>query len=329
MQINLSIGMKMLRTPANIYLMHNLKLIYPNILASIIHHARLVYDAHEIHIGKRINKTKKQHILTCFDRMNEKLAIRFSHLIIQASVERAIFFKKYYKTKMPLALENHANYSMPIKNNVNLIKSNLNLAANDKIVIFTGFITYNGNQKIENVIQSLHYLEKNIHFCLLGPVSDYAKNKFMLVIQSENLEKRVHFLQPVQAEKVVSCISDADVAVIPIAGTTFNSKFSALNKISQSLMAGLPICCSNYPNLRRIVKNNKYGEIGSLFNENNPQEIAYAIKYCLDHDMATSFRNNATKLAKEVFNWENEEVKLLRNIQLLLSDTINCNDVSL
>ncbi len=313
---NFTIGRYIIKTKADIYLMHNLKLFYPSIIAKFVNGSKIVYDAHELHMAKRPNKTFKQKILTKYDILKEKYLIRISSLIIQASKQRAIYFSEFYRTKEPLVIENFANYVNLVNFEGLRIKDFLGLKDFNQIIIFTGFISIGGNQRIDKVIQSLVYLDKNVHFCVLGFGTDGIKEELKMIAQKHGVSTRFHFIPPVLSDEVVSYISQADVAVIPIYATSLNSRHSALNKVSQSLMAGLPLACSNYENLLEVAQNNNVGTVGQVFEVNQPESIAEAISMCLKHK--NEYSKNALELAKYYFNWESQEDKLLSEFNKIL-----------
>ena len=150
----------------------------------------------------------------------------------------------------------------------------------------------------------------------MGFGNDSAKSKLSDIAKEFKVSKRFHFIPPVLSKYVVSYISEADVAVIPILANSLNSRYSALNKVSQSLMAGLPLASSNYENLIEIVLNNPIGRVGSVFNVNDPIEISQAIKDCLYND--NLYGKNSLQLAEKYMNWEREEKKLLKCIKVMI-----------
>jgi len=94
-------------------------------------------------------------------------------------------------------------------------------------------------------------------------------------------------------------------------GESVNTRLSALNKVSEYLMAGLPIACTAYPNLERIVHYNPIGPVGETFDVLSPDSIAKTIRRLLDQGDTGRYRENALLLAHSLLNWEHEELRLL------------------
>ena len=74
-------------------------------------------------------------------------------------------------------------------------------------------------------------------------------------------------------------------------------------------MAGLPIIASDFPEMSSIVVDNG---LGFTVNPENPQDIASKINTILsDPSIYQEMVDNTKRVAKDVYNWENQEAKLL------------------
>ena len=279
----------------DLVIMHNIYPLFSIIPSYKLKHFNIIYDAHELNFDKRTNNNLINNILKWIDYINERIILKHCKLVFQASNERAYYFAKLYKTSIPIVIENYVNYIKIYPNNIEeYIIDNLPLGT--KTIIYTGNISSGGNQRIDNVISSLKYLDSSIHFCILGIGNHNIKERLIEYARENGVENRIHYINPVKSELVVNLISKANVAVIPIYANCLNSKYSALNKLSQSLMAGLPIACSDYENLRKLVLDNEIGQVGDVFNVMSPQSIAQAINNCLQNE--TIFRQRALELAR-------------------------------
>jgi len=316
---NYKIFVWIMKNHIDLVIMHNIYPMFSIIPSYKLKKFNIIYDAHELHFNKRDNNILINNILKWIDYINERIILKHCKLVFQASDERAQYFAKLHKTSIPIVIENHANYIETYPNNV---KRNIidNLPLGTKIIIYTGNISLGGNQRIDNVINSLKYLDSSIHFCILGIGNSNIKERLIEYARVNGVENRIHYINPVKSELVVNLISKANVAVIPIYANCLNSKYSALNKLSQSLMAGLPIACSNYDNLRKLILDNEIGQVGDVFNVMSPHSIAQAINNCLQNE--TIFRQRALELARFRINWENQEKILLKAINLVLSNKL-------
>ena len=75
------------------------------------------------------------------------------------------------------------------------------------------------------------------------------------------------------------------------------------------MAAGIPVVASNFPEIKKII----VGEgIGICFDPEDPEDIARAIKKILLSEIGyKKMKENAARAAKEKYNWEIEEKKLL------------------
>ena len=73
-------------------------------------------------------------------------------------------------------------------------------------------------------------------------------------------------------------------------------------------MAGLPVAVSDLPEMARIVK--KY-KVGNVFNPAKPQDISCVINSLLNNPDKYQECKLNTKKVNQIYNWENEEKKLL------------------
>jgi len=301
----------------DLVIMHNIYPLFSIIPSYKLKHFNIIYDAHELNFDKRTNNNLINNILKWIDYINERIILKHCKLVFQASNERAYYFAKLYKTSIPIVIENYVNYIKIYPNNIEeYIIDNLPLGT--KTIIYTGNISSGGNQRIDNVISSLKYLDSSIHFCILGIGNHNIKERLIEYARENGVENRIHYINPVKSELVVNLISKANVAVIPIYANCLNSKYSALNKLSQSLMAGLPIACSDYENLRKLVLDNEIGQVGDVFNVMSPHSIAQAINNCLQNE--TIFRQRALELARVRINWENQEKILFKAVNNVLGN---------
>jgi len=128
----------------------------------------------------------------------------------------------------------------------------------------------------------------------------------------------VKILPPCSYEDLFNYAQYCNFGIIPLTGNSLNTRLSALNKVSEYLMSGLPIICTNYENLSRIIYNNPVGLIGSTFDVNSTRSIADAIRLMIADNLFLDLKPNALKLAHNYFNWEKEEIKLLNIYESIL-----------
>lgn len=87
------------------------------------------------------------------------------------------------------------------------------------------------------------------------------------------------------------------------AAKCLNYYYSLPNKLFDYIHAGIPVLCSDLPELRRVVEG--YG-VGELVQDLSPEALAAAIRHCLEEEQLAVFRANTLR-ARQELNWEKEE----------------------
>ena len=190
----------------------------------------------------------------------------------------------------------------------NRLARELNLKDNP-ILFYSGGIYLGGGRRLDNVIEAIKSID-NIYLVIVGFMNDTVRQALEALTQERSLREKVFVLPPASQELLFEYASSADFGIIPLAGNSVNTKLSALNKMSEYLMAGLPVLSSNYKNLDGIINNNHIGCIGYTFDVLSPQSIKNAIQKLKDSNEILQMRENSLKLAQELMNWENEAKKI-------------------
>ena len=105
--------------------------------------------------------------------------------------------------------------------------------------------------------------------------------------------------------EMVQNAATADVGIHPIPTTNPQARYCLPNKLFEYAMAGLAVCVSDVPEMRRVV--DEYG-FGITIGSTSADGIAAAVN-SLDRDSITRFRSNAL-VAAEQLNWDQEQQKL-------------------
>jgi glycosyltransferase involved in cell wall biosynthesis len=115
---------------------------------------------------------------------------------------------------------------------------------------------------------------------------------------------------------VISICSVADVGIHPIENTCLNHFYCLPNKLFQYIQAGIPVLCSDFPEMRKIVNGYKVGEVFDVEDINN---ISNTINiFFEDMEKLMEYKNNCIK-ASATLNWNIEKIKLLDIYSQLLS----------
>jgi glycosyltransferase involved in cell wall biosynthesis len=119
----------------------------------------------------------------------------------------------------------------------------------------------------------------------------------------------VHFGRSVSQKQLVGYTSHADLGMIPyVASGSLNTLYCTPNKLFEYIEAGVPICASDLPELRNIVRGRG---IGDVYEMSTPRSIARAILDCKGRLSRGEFSREKRESAREMFSWRGQAQKLL------------------
>ncbi len=293
---------------ADVYHAHNLKFILMSFIASVIFRSKFVYDAHELHSEKYDEYTLYLRTKEKINVLIEKFVLLRCHAFIQASEERAEFIKLKYRTRKPYVINNY----MPLKKvdpSNNKLREVLNIENDWPIMFYSGGVYLGGGRRMDKVFHAMKDID-HLYFVIISFMNKSIKSELDNLLNELGLAGRVFILPPISNEHLFEFISSADFGVIPLDGKAINNQLSALNKVSEFMMAGLPFICTDYENLNRLIYDNGSGQIGETFDISSIESINKAIKSIIKDDRYKEYSVTALKLAHEKYNWEIEENKL-------------------
>ncbi len=87
-----------------------------------------------------------------------------------------------------------------------------------------------------------------------------------------------------------------------------NYYYALPNKIFDYIQAGVPVICSDFPEMKKIIEEYNVGEV---FNGLSPKDLGIQILQILTNLHKSKEYHNNCLTAKKILNWENEEKMLL------------------
>ena len=274
----------------DILLSNDLDTLLFNTLIHQIKKCKLIYDSHELftEAPEMKNSAFKRKIWLKI----EKLCIKKTNASYTVSAPIADFYNKKYGIKMQLVR------NMPIKKTI-LIP----YEEREDILIYQGAL--NMERGIEILIESLLFLPQ---FKLYIAGKGCLKEKLVELTKDLNLEERVLFTGNLDFEKLHNLTCKAKIGFSIEQGKSLNYYYALPNKIFDYVQAGVPVICSNFPEMKKIIENYHVGEV---FTGSDAKDLSKHIEALYNHpDKLNNYYNNCLS-AKKILNWENEEKKLL------------------
>lgn len=257
-------------------------------MASILRGVQRAYDAHEF-FPEQKNIVRRPRIYKIWKWIEKKMLPRYQHGYTVCESIATIFHEKYA-----------VNYKVII----NAPKSNSDLppAAGGKNLLYQGAI--NEGRGLDTLITAMTQINSELLIYGDGP---YLKNIKELT-NTHNLQHKVHFkgkFLPGELQKI-TCAAYIGINLVEPEG--LNEYYSLANKFFDYMHSEVPQVTMNFPEYAAI---NKKIEIAVLVNDLTVGNVADAINSLLnDNAKYDRLKQNCTKAAT-MYNWENEEKKLV------------------
>jgi glycosyltransferase involved in cell wall biosynthesis len=261
-------------------------------LTKIIKRKKLIYDSHELftEVPELENKNFKKNIWLKIEKTFIRKADK-SYTVCQSIADH---YNTLYGIKMQVI--RNLPISSPFPDDYTTRTSTL---------IYQGAL--NKDRGIEIMIEAMQFISG---FKLIIAGKGDLEKKLKVLSKELKLDDRIKFTGNLNFEDLRQYTKTTKLGFSLEQGKSLNYKYSLPNKIFDYIQAGVPVVCSNYPEMSRIVNDFK---LGLPINVKTGKELAEIINNLLSKpEQLLDFHNNCKIAAKEL-NWENEE-KLLKDI---------------
>ncbi|MDT3995805.1 glycosyltransferase, partial [Mammaliicoccus fleurettii] len=119
---------------------------------------------------------------------------------------------------------------------------------------------------------------------------------------------KIHFLDKVPFQELPSYTREAYLGFQVLQNICFNHYSASSNKLFEYMMAHVPVISCDFPEIKKVVDETN---TGIVVDPHNANEIAEAVNKLVSDEALRNRLSENTKQAKEIYNWNNEKVKLL------------------
>jgi glycosyltransferase involved in cell wall biosynthesis len=170
------------------------------------------------------------------------------------------------------------------------------------------FILYQGAVNEARGFEQLIPAMKQINVPLVICGDGNFMKKLKALVVEQGVEEKVILKGLVTPQELGDISNEAAIGIGIAEKEGLNQYLALPNKFFDYMHAGLPQVSMNYPEYQKI--NQEY-EVALLINDTKPETIANAVnKLMLDAVLYEKLRSNCLA-AREVYNWQQEEKKLL------------------
>lgn len=266
----------------------DLDTILPCYLAAKIKGKPCVYDAHEI-FTEIPELTGRPLVKKTWLRLESYVVPRipFAYTVNESLVD---IFRERYGASFQV-IRNISRLRLPVGNSRE-----------------SGYLFYQGvlnkGRGLEALIQAMKTIDGKLLLAGEGDLSGELRE----LVKSLDLEEKVVFLGFMKPEDLVPLMEGAAVATNLRAATALNDYYSLANKFFDYVHAGVPQITMRFPEYERV--NKKY-EVAILLDDLSVDGVRQAVLDLFTRkDLHERLKENCMR-AREVYNWEREEPKLL------------------
>ncbi len=269
--------------------------ILPCYFVSVLKRIPRVYDAHELFCEMKEIVTRP-FIYKCW-KMIERFSIPS--------------FKNGYTVNDFIAEEFKKMYGVEyaVIRNIAVAVPFVPSEKNQPYILYQGAV--NEGRCFEHLIPAMQWVSTPLVICGDGNFMDQAK----ALVKNYQLEDKVIFKGKVLPEDLTAITRSASIGITLFENTGTSNYYSLANRFFDYMQAGIPQICSDYPAYRKI---NNLFEIAVLIKDMQAENIARQINLLLNEPpLYNRLAANCTSAGK-IFNWQEEEKKLLEFYHKLL-----------
>lgn len=295
-EFNFRLFIYLLIHKADIFLSNDLDTLLANYLASVIRHKKLVYDSHELftEVPELVDRPRVQKIwLSMEKKILPKL--KYAYTVCDSIAE-------YYKQKYGLNMAVVRN--IPVCEN----KKTVSKKTDKNVLIYQGAL--NKARGIETMIDAMQFID-NAELWIVGSgdIEQQLRNR----AENLKLKQKVKFFGRVKPEDLRQITVQATLGLSLEQNVGLNYYYALPNKLFDYINAGVPVLCSNFPEMKNIIK--KYN-IGDTIAPDKAEVIAKKINSILKNKALLDKWKKNIAIAQQELCWQNEEKKLLSIFQM-------------
>jgi glycosyltransferase involved in cell wall biosynthesis len=270
---------------------------------------RLVYDSHEIFLETGTGARLPKPLRWALSAYEGRLARR-AFVLVTVNEGYADVLRRRIRPRRLIIVRNCPPRWEPPPEGSSPLRMAVGVSASQPLVLYHGLFA--PNRGIEELVEAMLVPGLEVmHVALLGFGS--TRPELERLAQDPRLQGRLHVLEAVPPDEVLSWVSGADVDVMALQRSSVNHWLCTPNKLWESLAAGVPVVVSEFPVMRRIVLDDPAGSLGRVCDPTRPASIAAAIRSIveLSREDRVALRTRCLQAAHERWNWEIESSRLV------------------
>lgn len=284
---------------ADLYYLHEYRLFPMVYVLARRSTAKIFYDAHDFYPGVHRDADLTpfwRRVFRPFLVWLEGLCLRHVAGMVTVNQGIADLYKETFGIDAEVTRNCHdPEMEAPVEKDIRQV---LGLGDGDFLLVTVG--NSKPGQDVRAALRAMTGLQAHVHLAFLGRGYDqYAPE-----ITDAGLEKRVHHLPPVAADRVVPFIRSADAALILYYGRSPNDHLSLPNGFFHGIAARLPTLYPGLPWIKEVAEG--YG-IGVEIDPRDPKSIRDGIERLMAGIENSGYLRENLALAARENTWAGEE----------------------
>ncbi len=303
-----------LASRSHVYHAHHPVTLLPAVIAAKLRRAKVVYDIHELHFALPEQTPFQRRLVRWYEGVLVRLV---DGVIMSDGASRTEAFRAAHDYHKPIHYVYNCAAAVEVAGNEKDLHRELGIPATHHLVVYTGLIgTFRG---VDQTIESMSRWPPSAHFVMIGPRTEAEERRLMALAAEHHVGERVHMWGPVPPDEVALWAACATTSVVLIQNTSLSYYYSAPTKMFETIMARVPQVSSDFPEIRRVVRENPVGPVGEVVPPADPQAIGEAVcRIIEDEALRQAYRRNADVLARTLYHWGTQEKVLVDLYQELL-----------
>lgn len=266
----------------------DLDTILPCYFISRIKKIKRVYDAHELFCEMKEVATRP-------------LIYKYWKKIERFTVPK---FTKGYTVNQPIADEFKKMYDVDysVIRNISVLMPFTPVVKKERFILYQGAV--NEGRSFETLIPAMKNVDCNLIICGDGNFLEQTKQ----LVKENHLEGKVIFKGKIAPDELRKITEQAYIGITLFENNGLSNYYSLANRFFDYMHAGVPQLCVDYPVYREI--NDQY-QIALLINDLSPENLSRQLNNLLNNEVLYKTLSDNCLSARNVFNWQEEEKKLI------------------
>ena len=288
---------ELFKTKADLYFAEDLYTLPFVATIAKLKRAKVYYNSRELYAF--LGGLRHRPFLQSVVKSVEKFFITKVDLVLTTGEMDSEFIEKFYGIKNTLVIRNIPLLQTP---SAKIDFRKLYGIADDKLILLYQGVLLEG-RGVPIIMRTMAELTNTV-LVILG--DGEQKNNFQKLSGQLNISERVFYAGTIGQRELINYTAGGDVGLSLIENISISYYHALPNKFFEYIMAGLPVLCSDLPQMKKIVEEFQVGESLNAEDENN---IVLTLKrWCESPELLKSYRNNCL-LASQKLNWQEEYKK--------------------